>query len=397
MCRLALPLVAIGLVLSTAGRASEPSSYEDVIASLFRQAIVKVDVSSITPVFKENDKKEIVNVCKSEGTGFLVNSNHVVTAEHVYLLAPECGERNIVIKSKKNNLQKLAQVIAAKDDVGLLKVDSDFPAEMCALGLMKQDVYGTQAIRFGIPGGWDQPGPPVGVKIDEKDGQFSPLTLLAPAIAERGESGGPVIYLFNVVGLTRARHARYLGYSFMTAASAIRTLMVATGVQPSGHICNPVEASMWTNINQSLPSPPPPGFPGALLGGNNSLFKGSVVASVRLDQQLTAHAPGIAPDIFKNIGRTLGASTLNANLSPAGTDVSIQGQFNSKPEYDDVLNQTTRATDDVSSQIREALWKAYVAEAEKAGKWKDAVIPSIPSRMPMYGPPPPMVGMPPPR
>ena len=367
MCRLTLPLIGIGLVLSTACCASEPSAYENVIASLFRQAIVKIDVSSTTPVFKENDKQEKVNICKSEGTGFLVNANHVVTAEHVYLLAPECGERNIVVKSKKNNLQKLAEVVAAKDDVGLLKVDSDFPAEMCALGLVKQDVYGTQAIRFGIPGGWDQPGPPAGVRIDEKDGSFAPLTLLAPAITERGESGGPVIYLFNVVGLTRARHTQYVGYSFMTAASVIRALMAAKGVQPSGHICNPVEASMWTNINQSLP--------GGLFGGTNSIFKGSVIGSIKLDQQLSAHTSAIMPDLFKGIGKTISASTLNVNPSPAGTDVSIQGQLNSKPEYNDVLGKATRTADDVSSQMRETLWKAYVAEADKNGKWKDAVIP----------------------
>lgn len=386
MCRLTLPLIGIGLVLSTACRASEPSAYENVIASLFRQAIVKIDVSSTTPVFKEN-----VNICKSEGTGFLVNANHVVTAEHVYLLAPECGERNIVVKSKKNNLQKLAEVVAAKDDVGLLKVDSDFPAEMCALGLVKQDVYGTQAIRFGIPGGWDQPGPPAGVRIDEKDGPFPPLTLLAPAITERGESGGPVIYLFNVVGLTRARHTQYVGYSFMTAASVIRALMAAKGVQPSGHICNPVEASMWTNVNQSVPPPSvqppvPPRPPGGLFGGDNSLFKGSVIASIRLDQQLTAQTSAILPDIFKGFGKTPSSSTLNVNPNPAGTDVSIHGQFNSKPEYNDVLSQTSRTTDDVSSQIRETLWNAYVAEAEKTGKWKDAVIPPRPPKSPTLRP-----------
>jgi hypothetical protein len=133
--------------------------------------------------------------------------------------------------------------------VGLLKVDGDFPDDVCALGLNTKDVFGTEAIRFGIPGGFDEPGPASGVKIGTQTGQFAPLILLSLAITEKGESGGPVIYLFNVVGITRARHAQYPAYSFMTVGSTIRALMAANSVRPSGHICNPVESSMWTQFN----------------------------------------------------------------------------------------------------------------------------------------------------
>jgi hypothetical protein len=378
MRQITIGICGICLVFSTPGRAVEPSPYENIIVNLFRHAIVKIDVSSTTAVFKENVNGESVNICKSEGTGFLINSNHVVTAEHVYLLAPECGQRNIVVKSKKQNLQKRADVIAAKDDVALLKVDSDFPAEMCALGLMKQDVYGTQAIRFGIPGGWDQPGPPAGVMIDQKGGQFSPLTLLAPTITEKGESGGPVIYLFNVVGLTRARHAQYMGYSFMTAASAIRSLMAANRVRPSGNICNPVEASMWTNFD------PAPSSGGIFGNSVNNLIgpprTGKVVASIKLDHQLTAQMSSVAPDVLKGFVKTFDDHALTINPGSSGTDVSIFGKFQSEHEHLEVEDKAVRTRDDISQQLRETLWNQYVSAAQKAGMWKDAVIaPGVPA------------------
>src|SRR3954454_2062636 len=104
MRQITIGICGICLVFSTPGRAVEPSPYENIIVNLFRHAIVKIDVGSTTAVFKENVNGESINICKSEGTGFLINSNHVVTAEHVYLLAPECGQRNIVVKSKKQNL-----------------------------------------------------------------------------------------------------------------------------------------------------------------------------------------------------------------------------------------------------------------------------------------------------
>lgn len=377
MSKIAIAMLGISLVFSTASRAAPPSPYEDILVRLFRHAIVKIDVSSTTAVFRENDRHENINICKSEGTGFLVNSRHVVTAEHVYLLAPECGKPNIVVKSKKPDMQKLADVVAAKDDVALLKVDSDFPHEMCALGLIKDDVYDTQAIRFGIPGGWDEPGPPAGVTIDQKGGQFSPLTLLAPTITEQGESGGPIIYLFYVAGMTRARHAQYRGYSFMMAASTIRALMVANGVRPSGNICNPVEETMATNLD---PAPASRGVFNRLINSftfaksAGSVHTGKVVASIKPDPQLRGHMPWVTTDTVNDFVKTLDDGSITVSPDAGGTDLSIEGKFRSEEEHKLIVAKAARTSDDISEQLRQTLWNQYVAEAKKAGKWKDAVI-----------------------
>jgi hypothetical protein len=375
MRKIAIATLVICLVFSTAVLAAEPSPYENAIVSLFRHAIVKIDVSTTTPVFVENEKKESVNICRSEGTGFLVNTNHVVTAEHVYLLAPECGQPSIVVKSKRSNLQKLAEVVAAKDDVALLKVDSDFPAEMCALGLVDEDVYDTVAIRFGIPGGWDQPGPPAGVRIDQKDGQFSPLTLLNPAITEKGESGGPIIYLFNVVGLTRARHLQYIGYSFMTAASAISSLMAANGVRPSANICNPVRVKMRTNYDSA---PFSSSVFDDLLSGFFGRFSiagptGELVASITVNDQLAAQISSIVPDVLKS--KTFDDPALTIRPISDGTEISIQGKFQSAEDRRGVEEKAARTTGNISQKLRETLWRRYVFEARQAGMWKDAVSP----------------------
>jgi len=374
MSKTVTALIAFCLVYADVARATE---FADIIESKFRHAIVKIDVSSTTPVFKNG-----INICKSEGTGFLVSSRYVVTAEHVYTLSPECGQRNIVVKSKAQSLQKLAAIVAAKDDVALLKVDSDFPVEMCALGLMKQDVYGTQAIRFGIPGGFDEPGPAAGVRIDQQGGQFSPLVLLAPTITERGESGGPVIVLFNVVGLTRARHAQYPAFSVMTEGSAIRSLMAENSVR-SGNICNPVEASMWTTA-EAAGKPTGSGCStdqatGAVTCGP----PGNVFASVKMDSRLISKESSIAfdwPNDFTKLND--GTLTVYRESNASGkAGVAIEGHVASYDEYGDIAGKVARTTDDISEQLREKLWRAYVAEGEKAGKWRNAIIvPPVPKK-----------------
>ena len=263
------------------------------------------------------------------------------------------------MKSKKHNLQKLATVVAAKDDVALLKVDSDFPDAMCALGLMANDVYGTQAIRFGIPGGWDEPGPSVGVRIDQQGGQFTPLILLAPAIVEKGESGGPVIYLFHVVGITRARHVQYPAFSFMTVGSTIRSLMATNSVR-SGKICNPVETSMWASFNSS-------GIEG---------LKGNVFASIKLDNQIFTQTSAAGWEALSYEIKKFGRNDVTVKPGSAvSNDVLIQGNFGSVQEHSDVVVKADRATKDISQQIQETLWRNYVEEGEKTGKWKDAIIP----------------------
>jgi hypothetical protein len=410
MRNLLLALLGICPVfVGTAGRAD----IDDDIERAFRVAIVKIDVSSNTIVLKDN-----VNICKSEGTGFLVSASHVVTAEHVYTLAPECGERIIIVKSKPYNLQKLASIVAAKDDVALLKVDSNFPDPMCALSLMVKDIFDEKAIRFGIPGGLDEPLPAAPVKIGQKTSSFAPLVVLAPTFSEKGESGGPVVYRFNVVGLTRARHEKYPAVSFMTVGETIRSLLAANSVQ-SGNICNPATWSMWTKFD-SVPSIEGLGIPSGgnvyasiktngrltaqdtgVLAGLTDKFKdlsftekfvkagvggateyawvhGDVHASVKTDGGWAAQDPGF----IKYKYPTVAGKSMNAGIDWPTDYVWLEGKFGTADEYNKVLSKTARTADTISEQIRKTLWDVYVANGEKSGKWK-----GIDSNPPLPTPP----------
>lgn len=229
-----------GLLLAAiaAGSPSARADVEDIIKSTFRNAVVKIDVSSLTPIF-EGGK----NLCVSEGTGFLVSRNHVATAAHVFDVDSRCGQLTILLKSRKHNVTRVGERVASASDVALLRANEDFPAPMCALGLRNTDVYESTGYRFGIPGALQDPVP-LRVGIGEKDSEWRPLVRLIGDPAEFGESGGPVIYYFNVVGILKAKHKSYTAYSFMMVASVLKNLMQNNNVTAQGRICNPVELLM---------------------------------------------------------------------------------------------------------------------------------------------------------
>src|SRR4051812_35082478 len=133
-------LSAVGVLLGSSCHANE---LEDVVEKALKKAIVKIEVSTNTPVFENGQ-----NVCVSEGTGFLISTKLVVTAAHVHQLRAACGEPIILLKSSTGSGQILAAVVDFHDDVSILRVDDDFPADACALGF-KSNVFGTQAIRYG--------------------------------------------------------------------------------------------------------------------------------------------------------------------------------------------------------------------------------------------------------
>ena len=258
----------------------------------------------------------------------------------MYLLAPECGARIIIVKSTTHKLQKLATIVAAKDDVALLKLDGDFPPDVCVLGLRAQDIFDIKAIRFGIPGGFPEPGPAAAVKIGPQRSSFSPLILLAPIVAEKGESGGPVIYQFNVVGITRARHEVYPTYSFMMAGATIRALLNDNAIRPSGHICNPVESDMWNSIGGGGPSHTlsPGGCSvdpktGSVFCGAPDSGLGSYYASVKLKGRLAAENTVVMADVFGTLGKSndqsfaVGPSKYNFDYSESN-DQSFTARLN---------------------------------------------------------------------
>lgn len=212
---------------------ADAEAIETLVENTYRNAVVKIDVSSNTAVIRNNQ-----NICHSEGTGFLVNKTDVVTAAHVFDLDKACGERIIFVKSRKHKLKALAKVIASADDVAVLRIEPTKAfGYVCALILMPPGSSATRGFRYGIPDGMEDPDP-VSLTIGESDNQFKPLFILKPAITHPGESGGPVLRQFNVVGITKSRLEKFPDVSFMISSEAIIKVLVANKIS-YGDVCNP--------------------------------------------------------------------------------------------------------------------------------------------------------------
>ncbi len=223
------------------------------IENTYRNAIVKIDVSSNTRVVV-NEK----NICRSEGTGFLVSHTRIVTAAHVLELDPSCGERIIIVKSRKHGVQKLGKVILAQEDVAVIETSPFDNFSMCSLVVSPTSSYETRGYRYGIPDGLEDPDPE-SLTIGEEHNQFSPLVRLRPVATHRGDSGGPVLEIFRVVGITKARHEIYTDLSLMIPSRVIYNILVKTGtpVTSAGDSfeCNPATYEVRTRFSQ-IPAPP---------------------------------------------------------------------------------------------------------------------------------------------
>ncbi|WP_146177840.1 hypothetical protein [Achromobacter mucicolens] len=231
--------IALLTASSLSGEISHSQDIREIVEQAFRRSILKVDVSTPTPVFSNG-----INICRSEGTAFLIGENLAVTASHVYALEPSCGTPTILLESAAYKLQVQAEVVGVAEDITLLKVDGKVPSEMCTLALSAEDAAAVNGVRFGIPQGMKYPTPKK-VLIGEKEGDFMPFVELTPTPAEQGESGGPVVYEFSVVGVLRAKHAKYPAYSVMTPIGQLRTF-ISTSHQPfilGGKRCNPVDVT----------------------------------------------------------------------------------------------------------------------------------------------------------
>ncbi|MDX0016728.1 hypothetical protein GOB19_27485 [Sinorhizobium meliloti] len=213
---------------------------QDLIEQIFQRAVLKVDVSAPRSVFDDNGD----NICKSEGTAFVIGEQFAVTATHVYALDPACGTPVISLESKGFNTEVFAEVFAVSDDVTLLKFSGPLPEPTCALAISNSDVTFVQGMRFGIPGGMYYPSP-MPVRIGSNESDFKPFVQLTPTPAERGESGGPVVYMFNVVGILRAKHAKYPAFSVMTPISQLRTLLAEKAIPLHARLCDPVEVTIF--------------------------------------------------------------------------------------------------------------------------------------------------------
>lgn len=208
---------------------------QDIIESTFSNGILKIDVSSNTPVIVGEK-----NICSSQGTGFLLSSSHVATATHVLQLDPRCGSPVIIVRSRAHHVNQIATLVSSRDDISILKTHSKLPGTMCSLGLAQNDIYNAQGIKFGIPALNEDPAV-LPVRIGKKDSEFSPLVTLTGSATEFGESGSPIVHKFNVAGVLSVKFVKYSGYSLMVTSSILQSLIRSSNLQADGRLCNPVE------------------------------------------------------------------------------------------------------------------------------------------------------------
>lgn len=209
----------------------------NIITNCYRNAIVKISVTSNTPVFDENRN----NICKSEGTGFLVNRQTIVTAAHVIRLEKDCGAPIIIAKAQRFRWQVLVDVVKTQDDVALLKIVSDPNGSgMCSLLIASKDVFEIDGFRFGIPDGLAD-AEPVHLHVGDEKGQFLPFITLSPSPVWPGDSGGPIFHRFQVIGITKARHEKYTNFGLMIRAESLRQLLKSEKIVGDDTSCNPAK------------------------------------------------------------------------------------------------------------------------------------------------------------
>jgi hypothetical protein len=251
--------------------------------------------------------------------------------------------------------QLVAKVVDTRDDISILSVDEDLPSETCRLGF-KSDVFGTEAIRYGIPGGFSEPPTAEHIRIGGKVNQFMPLVVMSGNPTEHGESGGPVINLFNVVGVIHGKHKDYTGISFMTVGSTVTELLSKDSLGLSGRLCNPVEASLTLRK---------PAF------GLGNVHGGQITGFVSVNPQFAGAFPSVTKSILASYTNQLGAHSFNVS-GRSENSVTVARNFNPTEvvSFGVAAGQIARTTEETKEALQKALWASYVDDGTKEGKWK---------------------------
>ncbi len=346
------------LVASTSsGVCQDP--HQALLERAYRFGIVKIEVTTARPVFRGEE-----DICQSQGTGFVLDRNTVMTAEHVVTLAPECGPPIIAVRSALLRFERLATRRAGKDDAVLLATTEPLPKEACSLRIRSTDVYNQFGFRFGIPGRMQFPTAfPVKTGYERDD--FSPLVQLTPNAVEKGDSGGPVVVLYNVVGVMRVRHATMPAFSAMTPGKTLRELLAEAPVMADPYACNPAllhvsgegaNTEAVFQLNSSFPAE------------FQAQLQRNLTAAIRRDDVLAMPVDGRPPTI---------------SVTPHSGSVTIGVTWGSNPGRAPPSQQTINASF-ASILLREerAAWERLVEEGRNRGLWRGVPepLPATPPR-----------------
>jgi hypothetical protein len=237
-------LIASALAI-TNSEAADPTLYDYT----FKEAILKIDVKFQHSKLDPSDGKEI---CVSEGTGFAVDSTHVITAKHVVDRDPDCGPPGIIAKSFADDSQIVMKLVDSIGDVALLAATNPFTSSYASavdsiqgspcsvIVSLFDNSFNQSAIRFGIPGGTIEPQL-VPVQVGSQFGQFNQLISITPIEVNGGESGGPIFRDAEVVGMIEAKVRDPNMIGLMLKASEILPLLTRNNIsqQASADRCHP--------------------------------------------------------------------------------------------------------------------------------------------------------------
>jgi hypothetical protein len=357
MGHLRVLLFGAGILLAlTAGVRTQ--DYGPIVENVYRSGVVKIDVSSNTPVFRVNKDGENENVCASEGTGFVVNRRTIITAEHVMAIPAECGTPIILIRSRLHKLELLATKTGSKHDVAVLTLTEDLPQRVCSLVLWDlikwNDFYQQKGVRLGIPGGFPDPLERP-IKTSRRDNARGPLVLLElDDNVDPGESGGPVLVAWNVVGILREKYLKITGLSVMIPVNMVQEAMLESKIEKDKleNFCNP---SFWS-----------------VFQADDGKITGRLSVNETYDPELQAK---LAPELLNAFSLVKAESRdwpvefvleldrFGGNLQTPPLDPG------DKARREDNFRRVEMVLQDVQRSFEVSLWEIMIAEGEKKGLW----------------------------
>jgi hypothetical protein len=248
-------------LLSSSSKGVQAQEFLIWVEKIFRHGVVKIIVYDTDPIIEGG-----VNKCSSEGTGFVVNRHHIVSALHVLTVDPRCTNVKVLIRSQLHNYEAVAQIKgeSKSDDLVLLEIAKSIPPKICSLVLRGSNSHGEPGYRIGIPKGFQNPRRLSLETGAQDDNEFEPFVKIQPFEASYGESGSPIFVKFNVVGVMHARHTDVGDLNLMIKREYIYNLMSKLNIITSkDDICDLTEAATVVitssaQLSANMPDPQSP-------------------------------------------------------------------------------------------------------------------------------------------